>query len=237
MGLSERIAGREAAGIVTLRDFDRGVATTLGGKIEDGHYILSIPGVSGPPGYNGVPVFLSVPEQLFEKKRLPCLVIQRDSLSPAMSRWQSIGHEQYNAPAPGANPLTVTAPDGSVLSGYDSMEVMKQAMPYDIGYTISIYAPGREANERLSANKILDYVLRVYLPYSLVYVKDSIDDTRSYQAYMEGVAMLDDILSVNDRVIGFAVTLRVEGELDNLYAEKFKTVTSGISLTITPKKV
>jgi hypothetical protein len=228
--LEKRLQGLEQTGLVTLRDFDRGVAITLRTVIEDGLCLLKLPNIDPPPGMSGIPVYMSSPEEMLAKKKLPCVVIQRDSISPAMARWQGVGHQQYNAPALGALPLQLTAPDGSILTGYNAKEVMGQAMPYDIGYTISIFSFGREAQNRLHANRILDHILRVYTPYSVVYLADSIGDTRTYQAYMEGV-------SVNDRAIGFAVTLRVEAELDSLDSEVQKTVYSGITLNTTSKKV
>ncbi len=60
----------------------------------------------------------------------------------------------------------------------------------------------------------MDYVLRIYQPYSRVLVTDSVGDCRDYAAFMESISHLDEVPEVTDRVLGFAVTLRVEAELD-----------------------
>lgn len=209
-----KLLGQDQTGTVTLRSFDRGVIETLRATVVDSEYIIAIPNVNGPPGKSGVPVVFSHPEDIFQTKRLPCVVVQRDSMSPAMGRWHGPVHEQYKTAAVGALLKSVTKVDGTVKQGFDKIETLKQAMPFDLGYTVSIYSTGRDAADRLHVSKILDYVLKVYQPYCYVFVKDSLEDPRSYQAYMEGVSMLDEIADVTERYIGFALTLRVEAELD-----------------------
>jgi len=63
-------------------------------------------------------------------------------------------------------------------------------------------------------NQLLDYVLRIYAPYCTVAVSDSLGDLRSYHAFMESISHLDELGEVTGRMIGFALTLRVEAELD-----------------------
>jgi hypothetical protein len=95
------------------------------------------------------------------------------------------------------------------------MEQVDQAAPFDFSYTINIVARNRGAPGILNqANRLLDHVLRIYQPYCRVLLKDSIGDARSYEAFMDGVSPLDEVADVTDRVIGFAVSLRIEGELD-----------------------
>jgi len=243
-GRSERLAGTAPSGIVGLRNFDEGVATTLGAEIHEvdtgkgphsNFYISSgILPVEPAPGLPGVPIIFSHPEDVYARYRQPVLVIRRDDISPAMNRWHP-GHKSFRAAAQGAKVVAVTFDASTraetVVQGYDRYETKDTGVPFDIVYTISIYARhrgkgnlprsgaptgfvGAEGSPRNQVNRILDYVLRVYAPYCQVIVQDSLGDDRKYSAYMEAVSHLDNVPDVTDRVLGFAVTLRVEGELD-----------------------
>lgn len=207
----DRELGRARVGEVNLRDFDQGVVETLGATITGDNYFLSISGVSPPPGSPGVPVTFANPEDIFEKWKIPVLVIARDDISPAMSRWHP-GLGEYSAPARGANPVSITTPAGT-FARFDRYEEQMQAVPFDIMYTLSIQARYRSSLQNMS-NAILKYVLKVYTPYCRVLVKDSLGDVRSYDAFMEGISSLDEVREVTERQMGFAVTLRVEGELN-----------------------
>ncbi len=99
--------------------------------------------------------------------------------------------------------------------GFDRMEQLGQATPYDIQYTISVLARHRGApTQRNQVNALLQSVLRTYPPYGKVDVIDSIGDRRGYEAFNEGIANLDNINEVTERQLGYAITLRVEAELD-----------------------
>jgi hypothetical protein len=56
--------------------------------------------------------------------------------------------------------------------------------------------------------------MRTYQPYCEVRIRDSIGDVRGYESFCEGPSHLDEVSEVVERVIGFALTLRVEAELD-----------------------
>ena len=120
-----------------------------------------------------------------------------------------------------SNPGNPDAPD---LTGFDAVEELQQAAPYDINYTISILARNRGGGTN-QANGILRAILRVYQPYCRIQVFDSLGDGRTYEAFQESISMLDEVPEVVDRVIGFAVTLRVEAELDLNDPETKRTVT------------
>lgn len=240
--------GTSPTGTVGLRHFDQGVVETLGAVVVGDNYYLTAheklrPGLvipDGPmrptPGKTGIPVTFAYPDETYEHWRMPCIVIRRDDLTPAMQRWHP-GAQQYRAPAPGALPITVT--DGRrTVSGWDRYEQLPQAVPFDITYTISIMARYRgigvnqpvgevldgTASPKAQANALLDHVMRVYQPYSKVIVRDSIGDLRSYEAFMEAMSHLDQVAEVTDRVIGFAVTVRVEAELDLNDPVTYRTV-------------
>jgi hypothetical protein len=140
--------------------------------------------------------------------------VRRDDIAQAMERWMP-GTQQYRAPADGAQPLSVTLPNGVTVTGYDRMEIVAQAIPFDITYTISVKARYRGApGQRNQVNGLFANVLRRYPPYGKINVVDSIGDLRSYEAFNEGISNLDNIVEVQDRTLGFAITLRVEAELD-----------------------
>lgn len=242
IALRERINGRAKTGVVGLRDFDAGIVTTLGATLEtvttpsgvqSRNYFLNIPlvkGRVGRPGLPGVPIIFAFPEDVFEKYDYPLISVRRDDITPTMNRWHP-GNLQYRAPAGTAhqtvvntNPGNPNAPD---VTYWDKVEQLQQASPYDITYTISIMARNRGGlGQTNQANAILAAVLKVYQPYSLVRVVDSIGDTRSYSVFQESISHLDEVSEVADRVIGFAVTLRVEAELDLLEPELHNTVTN-----------
>lgn len=223
----DRVLGTAPTGSVGLRNFDEGVVETLLPElISDNYYLTKVPSVHPPPGSPGIPIVFSHPEDLFERYKLPVVVIRRDDLSPALGRWHP-GTVTYKAPSVYAEPIEVTLSntEQTVLRGYSRYEVQQQAVPFDITYTITILARHRgygkgspgvtgAGSPRNQVNQLLDYVMRIYQPYGQVIVRDSLGDARSYSAFMESTSHLDEVAEVTERVIGFALTLRVEAELD-----------------------
>lgn len=237
MGYAERRAGTERNGLVLQRDFDLGVVETLGAEeveLEDGsrNWFLTgdkieWPPVNGfvtPPGLPGIPINFSYPEDLTDDFVLPIIVVVFEDLSPAMNRWHP-GTLQYRVPATGANPVSVVV-GNRTFSGYDRMEEKQQAIPYDFNYTINIHA-----YRRWQINPILTYVLGIYQPYTRLLVRDSEGDRRIYSAYNESVSVLDDVFDLTQRVLGFSISLRVEGEMDTISAQEFVQVTGPANLT------
>jgi hypothetical protein len=75
-------------------------------------------------------------------------------------------------------------------------------------------------------NAILRKVLGVYQAYGRVIVKDTLGDYRTYEAFREGISILDELSEVAGRMVGFAVTIRVEAEFDLVDPTTARTVTS-----------
>lgn len=213
--------------------------TTMGAQLSYNsagvatNYFLQVAGVQGRKGRDGVdvpgvPIVFAFPEDVFEKYDFPLIVVRRDDIAPATNRWHP-GALQYRAPTKTANQVAVNSnpgnPDAPDLTGYDYVEELQQAVPYDITYTISVFARNRGGGTN-QANAVLNAILRVYQPYCLVRIIDSLGDARTYEAFQESISHLDDVPEVTDRVIGFAVTLRVEAELDLNDPDTKKTVTS-----------
>lgn len=213
--IREKQQGGLKTGIVTLRDFDRGVVETLGGVVIDDNYYVTVPGVAPSPEQPGIPITFAFPEDIYEHHRKPGFIVSREDIAPAMQRWHP-GALQYRAPADTARPVVLNG-----VQGFSSTEQMAQAIPFDLSYTISIITAGN----RNMAAKLLDWTLRRYPPYCAVYVLDSLGDQRTYTAWNDGVGMLDEIAEVSERTIGFAVTLRVEAEFDLAEPEIHSTVT------------
>lgn len=248
--LDARESGEAPSGVVGLRNFDAGVVETLGAEVHEvetgrgphsNYYITptkTFP-VEPAPGLPGIPVTFSHPEDIYARYRQPVIVVRRDDISPAMNRWHP-GHKSWRAPAQEANPVTVTIYPQTfgelVFHGFDKYETKDTGVPFDITYSIQIYARHRgkgpmpkkgrptgfvdetgspaSGSPRNQVNSVLDYVLRRYAPYCQVFVEDSLGDRRKYSAFMEAVSHLDEVPEVTERVLGFAVTLRVEAELD-----------------------
>lgn len=222
----DRVEGRARSGTVGLRAFDEGVVRTMRPVLVEaaegvgGNYFLQIPGMNNAPGEPGVPIIFSFPEDMHEKFKIPAITVMREDMAPAMQRWHP-GSLQYRAPAAGALPVVVGA-----QTGFNRYEELQQAVPFDITYALVLYA-----RNRVQGNYLLDYVMRIYPPYCNVKVQDSLGDYRLYSAWTEGIGMLDDVPEVGDRVIAFAVTLRVEAELDLNDPVTYAAVTVGAATT------
>lgn len=207
--IRDRQEGRARTGTVGLRSFDEGIVRTLRTVLVEptqgqaDYYLQGIEGLDLAPGMPGVPIVFTYPEDAFAKYKVPVITVNRDDIEPAMNRWHP-GSLQYRAPAPGAHQVTVRG-----RTGFDRYEEMQQAVPYDLTYSLVLYTRTRN-----QGNILMDYCLRIYPPYCNVKVLDSIGDFRLYAAFTEGIGSLDDVPEIGDRVIAFAVTLRVEAELD-----------------------
>ena len=243
--LRARYNGCARTGGVSLRNFDEGVVKTLGAKVFYGdstepptaaeldactdeelerlqpNYFVPdgvIPGVPPPAGYPGIPVTWSNPEEQFEKYKVPLFWIERQDVTPAMNRWHP-GLLQYRTSGLGALPVGDEA-DGN----YDRYEQIQQAVPFDITYSLNIESrSGIKTRGRAVA--MFMYALKVFPPYCYVALLDSLNDVRTYDAFMESTNPLGEVQDVTERRIGHVMTIRVEAELDLNDAETFAAVT------------
>lgn len=198
------IVNTTRTGQVFLRNFDAGVVETLGAEIrvreinkeKKQSYYLDIEGVGVD-----IPVIMASPEVVFEQQYLPSIIIRREEPSFAANRWPSIG-SAYRMPT---GPVVVV----NGVSGQKGKEAQPFAYPYDITYAIEGIARLRN-----QAVRMLDKIMRVYKPYGKVKLKDSLGEMRSYEAFVEGVSNLDEVVDAAERMSGFALSLRVVGELD-----------------------
>jgi len=231
-----RVRGQDQVGTVGLRDFDQGLVETMGAFIEDQRYWLNIDGVDPPPGRPGVLVTFSFPESEFKSYVVPLVLIRRDDISPAMERWHP-GTRTYQTPPRDALPVKLPEDDTifSGMEGHDRREIGHQAMPFDISYTISCIAHYRGAiGQRGQVQAVFHHVLKIYGPYAAVTLYDSLGDPRQYHTFTEGTSVLDEHSEIADRIIGLAISMRVEAELDLYEPVTVRTVTQPLITNLTP---
>jgi len=201
-------------GMVFLRDFDEGVVRTMGSELidveRDGEtvqdYALRVDGVNGPDEYGGyIPIIWQNPEDVFQNGFLPHVAVSRTSITQAMGRWQPGGRE-YMVRAATAQDRTIAATGGTIPS---HVEIKRWAYPYDITYEIHL-----RARLRWQADKMLRHVGRKFWAYGQIYMRDSEGDERGYYAFQDSLDSLDEIADIADRLVGWTISLRCEGELD-----------------------
>jgi hypothetical protein len=216
--------GGSVTGDVVIRDFDRGVIETMGGTIVNDDYFILVEGVVPPPyplDYRdqalcgkqmpGIPIIWASPDDRFESWVLPCLVVRRESIDPASERWPSF-YQKYRAPATDATALQVTR-GTQTFNGYDKYEQQQGHFPYDITYVINVLSAGEKPES--DVQRMLLHVLRFYPPKdSLVEVRDSLGDERTYEVFSEGPVNLAEALDIVDKQAGYSVNIKVKGELD-----------------------
>lgn len=227
-----RSNGQERNGVVTVESFDHGIVETLGAKPlpvpgvpNQFAYYWVLPNVTPPPGMPGIPILFEDAEDVYEKYKVPYILVVPAAPVAAMHRWHPTTIE-YRAPARSARVV-----EAGGVRGYDRYEEKQQAHPFDFTYTLQLKttrrvmprparATGPNAGPAIpvveggSANSLLQAVLEVYPTYCAVNVRDSLGDVRTYSAFMEGTEKVHETTTVGDRLMGYAVTVRVEGEWD-----------------------
>jgi len=195
----------ERTGIVFLRHFDAAMKMYLGElNVEENIYQVNVEGLidEGP-----VRIVFSQPEQSKTIDIIPNILIRRTSVAPALERSNFLTTE-YRIPAPNAVPLTAVVGTQTV-SGYSSYEQKAQAWPFDISYDLELYARYME-----DAVILLNHVMRKFPPFGTMPVIDSVEETRYYTFFQDGVDDMSELVDISLRVRAFSVGIRIEGELD-----------------------
>lgn len=193
-------------GLVSIRDFDLGLVSTLGAVTDltdktAPSYVLDM---SGADATQRVKIFFAQPEQIFRMKIYPFITINRDEISPALNRYMGVEQKDYRI---GVSNAQITAHG---KSGYAQFENKLSAQPFDITYTLSCFD-----RYEGSAQAILNRLLRIFPPIGKLNVIDSLQVARTYDCYFEGgVVNLQEAVDPVTRVRGYAISLRVEAELD-----------------------
>lgn len=175
-----------------------------------------------------VSVVFASPEQHFTGYNIPSVVLRREEATPDLARWHSEGAIQYRIPSQQSHDVTVTV-GGQTITGPSQVEELRQAWPYDLIYSILAIARSRH-----DAGILLRRVLRAWQPYGRVLLRDSRGEVRSYEAFMEGVSPLDEVVDVTGRTVAHSVSLRIAGEIDQREPEIYPTVTE-TKVTLVPK--
>jgi hypothetical protein len=230
----EQVLGERPNGDVDLRSFDQGMIESLGARIVGERYYINIDGVEPPPGDPGIPVHFMYPEDFYANFRFPSFVITRDDISIAAQRLHPFT-QKYRAAPSSANYVPVQTAAGPRTIP-DRMGLQEAGTPYDLTYTINIWNSLRGGPGRRSANQMLNHVLRIWPVYGQVYVRDSLGVQRSYEAFNEGIVNLDDVAGILERVIQFAVTIRVEAEYDLALPTVSPTVTQPPTISLNRKQ-
>jgi len=207
----------ERTGHLDLLDYDLAVAKGLGAEFDEDKNQWFLPlidpctgesvyiqpeGSNAPQIIERALVVWKQSEPTHTKMDLPCVLIQRDDYNFVDTReWSPT--IQYRVP-------TCTAKRVSAQGqlGWSQYEVKPKEWPFDLSYTIEAWARCRSL-----AQIIHEMVCFKYPPRTSVTVIDSIGNDRVYHAFVEGTADLSEINSMVDRVCGFSLSLRVEGEL------------------------
>lgn len=219
----------DLTGQVFLRNFDQGMVDTIGAITDptnppgDPRFILTVPGATDQT----VKVYFAKPEAIFRKKVYPFITIDREEFTPALHRWMGVGQLEYRTGVSGTQIFVQTSRDGTGVSGFGQYQTKPQAIPYDIVYTVTCF-------DRYEgpAQAMLLKLLKVFPPVGKVFVSDSLGLNRTYEAYQEGaIANLKEVIDPVTRFIGYAITVRVEGELDLADPSVGNTVTGfGLNL-------
>jgi hypothetical protein len=170
-----------------------------------------------------------MPEDKNARFKLPMVYIRRDSMSASMQRW-NVGLLQYFQGGRGAIPRTVntnTAGNPVLKNGFNTNEQRAQAIPYDILYTIRVVSKYRgQSGSTANVNALVEYVMKRFQPYCEIIVPDSVGDLRTYWGFTDVVGTSDESFEIADRVLGFDISVRVEGELDLDDPQTYKAVTA-----------
>jgi hypothetical protein len=110
------------------------------------------------------------------------------------------------------------------LQGYGKYEEQEGSYPYDIPYTLTMEAVGLGA--RTKGHTLLLHCMRIFGPHGKVRVVDSLGRERKYWVFGEGPSELTSIADIRDRTIVYALSLRVQAELDLRLPEVRQAMTS-----------
>lgn len=210
------------SGNVDIPDYDLAIARKLGGIFDREqnewylpiNYQITCPD-KGPIKLERALIVTKRPEPTQVEHKVPQLVISMDDLDPDPSRLYTIP-QQYRVPAAGAHPISIEMGGVSML-GYDCYETKDQEEPYNFTYTIEAWARYKVAALNLIQIAMRAFPVRPSKPTITVYAREEASRNvvcpREYRFSQEGFADLTEINSMVERIPGYALTIRIEGEL------------------------
>jgi len=201
---------------VTVNNFDEGVILQLGGvrskDTVDGRqrdmYRIKFEGLRQFAGVESkteeplVPCRFVMPEQSIAQYIVPMVVIRRGTPAFAARRWHPFA-VAYRKASSGAVSKTIND-----VSGFDSYAERLAPYPFDIPYSIQLLA-----RYETDALLMLLQCLRYVDPRGWVKVKLG-EETRTYDAFLEGIDDISELSDVAGRIRGYAMSVRILAEID-----------------------
>lgn len=213
-------------GLVFIDSFDLGVIQTIGRGLNLRSdktdpdlpcFVVDIPGSTA----GTVHIIFGDPDVVFVKKKFPSIIIERSDFSPALERYMGVGQLEYKAGVSGTEAVV------NGVSGFWDYETKFQATPYNFTYKITCF----DLYER-NAHAILLKVLKAFPPTGKLFVRDSLNLERTYEANVEGgVTPSHEIVDASRRVKGYSIDIVVQGEIDLVDTTTTSSV-SGVDLNI-----
>jgi hypothetical protein len=195
-------------GDVTLRDWDKAVLLSIGSLLdtEKNRYYLPISiyvndEQGGECHIDRASVIYKKMEPTLHEFDLPAILINRDDFAKAQRLFGVV--EQYRVPAEGSTPVSI----GDCL-GATEYETKPQDRPYDFNYTFEVWSRYRNV-----AQVLLQMLMARYPVHGKLSVFDSLGVEREYYASQEGTSDLTEVSSLVDRIVGYSLSISIQGEL------------------------
>jgi len=200
----------ERTGSVDFYDFDEAVAHALGALPDEAknEWYLPLQGIYAVIEGRRTPIERALvvykrPEPSQISAVLPMISIHRDSTTPAETRLLS-PVVSYRLPCEGSTQVSAAG-----CLGWSSYEQKDKEQPYDFFYSVECWSKFR------TVSQILLQIMMKRFPIhgETVVVLDGLDNPRTYAVFQQGVSDLTDVSSLVERVPGYSLAIRVEGEL------------------------
>lgn len=197
-------------GSLDLIDWDAAIIQEFG-AVEDpvvkNQWYLPLPGVlvkvdGKPQPINTAMIVYKRPEPSQIQATLPMIAVVRDSIVPAEARILT-PVVSYRLPTNGAQAVSA---GGEV--GYSAYDTKDKEEPYDIFYTIECWA-----RYRVLAQIVLQMIAARLPIRGSVTAVDSLNNTRVYASFQQSISDITELSSLVERVPGFSLSVRIEGEL------------------------
>jgi len=205
----------ERSGHLDLIDWDRAVIMQTGAIYDEEQnewylpldfYVEEDP--NGAVHIERALVVYKRPEPTQVQHVVPEIAILRDDIDPAEERITTTV-TQYRLPAAGATPVSING-----VLGWTHYETKEKDRPYNFTYTIECWARYATVAQFLLQRMMIAFPLRGTIT---VIAKEEanrdVANPRTYLTVQEGIANLTEVNSMVERIPGWGLTTRIEGEL------------------------
>lgn len=184
----------ESHGEVFIRNFDEGVAITMGGVLNSAksRWEVTVPTITDP-----IPIIFTTPEQPLVDYIYPSYIIRRQDIRIAVGRLQG--------PTLDFKEQFVSDTDGKKYN-----ESKLGAFPFDISYLVQ--AVSRYPNQMLVMQKPL--LKKFHRMSAALFVKDTLGVMRSYDISVEPVNDFSSLTDISLKSSGLSMSVMVFAELD-----------------------